>query len=82
MDPRIQELIQEAVAKAPPLCAGLIDQGFIGSDPVGHACTEFATTTHRSNGFRWNVCRRCASWLDDGNGRVSLPLWRAEIDSF
>ncbi len=82
MSDEARGLIERAVASMPPLCDGLIDQGrFIGSDPVGHACGAQATTCHRAGGLRWRVCERCASWLGQDNGRVTLPTWRAQIDS-
>jgi hypothetical protein len=80
--PTLEDLIERMVASAPPLCAGLIDQGRVmGGDPVGHGCLRPATDTYWRDGLWWGVCAGCLASLEAGEGRVSLPLWRARAGS-
>jgi hypothetical protein len=75
-------LLAKIMASAPRPCDALIDQErVIGGDPVGHACHNVATARYRARGLRWRTCYRCKAWLEEGNGRVTLPAWRGEIDS-
>jgi hypothetical protein len=75
----ISDVIWRMVASAPPLCAGLIDQGrVIGGDPVGHGCDRAATHTFWRDGLWWPVCAGCLADLEARMGRVSLPWWRAQ----
>lgn len=74
----ISDVIWRMVASAPPLCAGLIDQGrVIGNDPVGYGCARPATDTYWRDGLWWPVCGVCLASLEAGGGRVSLAWWRA-----
>lgn len=80
--PTPEELVERLMRSAPPLCAGLIDQGRVmGGDPVGHACPRPATDTFWRGGLWWPVCAGCRTSLEAGEGRVSLPLWRARAGS-
>ncbi len=76
-----QALVQRlAEANRDKMCAGLIDQDrAIGGDPVGHACDRWATGIYwiGSDGLGWPVCDSCRAALKAGDGRVTLPLWRA-----
>ena len=63
-----------------PGCSGLIDQDrFIGDDPVGHVCYNDASEWFWSGGLGWHVCVSCAASLHAGEGRVTLPAWKALV---
>lgn len=79
MGDKLSEMIERAIASAPPLCAGLIDQGRkVGGDPVGHSCGNVATERYWVGGLSWPVCASCAGGLREDSGRVTLPWWRAQ----
>jgi hypothetical protein len=74
--------VSEFLKYAPPLCAGLIDQGrVIGGDPVGHACCQIATRQFWVEGLYWPVCASCLTSLKAGEARVTLPAWKARPGS-
>lgn len=69
-----------------PMCAGMIDQGiFIGSDPIGHACYNKATTQYRHpeiNGVFWPVCTECLHGLFGLDERKVPPRMSVQVSPY
>ena len=54
-----------------PPCDMLIDQNrYIGSDPIGHACSNKATHTDGT----YNVCESCLRMFKDEPERITIPF--------
>jgi hypothetical protein len=72
------ETIELMIFPLSPLCDGLVDQKrFIGSDPVGHGCSNKAVVI---TDYSHALCLECEGLL--GTGRITLPPKRFRLAKF